>query len=49
MKSQCANILVNDFGHCIISDFGQSEMKSEACRISGVPLPRKNFCLSKLN
>ncbi|KAI0338659.1 hypothetical protein BDW22DRAFT_693644 [Trametopsis cervina] len=36
---KCANILVNDFGHCIISDFGQSEMKSEACRISGQPLP----------
>ncbi|EED84640.1 predicted protein [Postia placenta Mad-698-R] len=34
-----ANVLVDDRGHCIISDFGQSEMKSEAYRISGEPLP----------
>ncbi|KAI0070864.1 hypothetical protein K474DRAFT_1607894 [Panus rudis PR-1116 ss-1] len=34
-----ANILVDDRGHCVISDFGQSEMKSEAYRISGTPLP----------
>ncbi|KAL6299815.1 hypothetical protein BKA93DRAFT_569950 [Sparassis latifolia] len=34
-----ANILVNDRGHCVISDFGQSEMKSEVYRISGTPLP----------
>ncbi|KAG5637074.1 hypothetical protein H0H81_005844 [Sphagnurus paluster] len=30
-----ANILVDDDLHCVISDFGQSEMKSEAYRISG--------------
>ncbi len=34
-------MLVNDKHHCIISDFGQSEMRSEAYRISGMPLPRK--------
>ncbi|PCH42817.1 hypothetical protein WOLCODRAFT_25573 [Wolfiporia cocos MD-104 SS10] len=34
-----ANILVDDGGHCVITDFGQSEMKSEAYRISGEPLP----------
>lgn len=38
---KAANVLVDDKGHCIISDFGQSEMKSEAYRISGMPLPRK--------
>ncbi|THG99343.1 hypothetical protein EW026_g2979 [Hermanssonia centrifuga] len=36
---KCANVLVDDQGHCIISDFGQSEMKSEAYRLSGTPLP----------
>ncbi|KAM5539547.1 hypothetical protein V8D89_006656 [Ganoderma adspersum] len=36
---KAANVLVNDKHHCIISDFGQSEMKSEAYRISGMPLP----------
>ena len=33
-------MLVSDKHHCVISDFGQSEMKSEAYRISGTPLPR---------
>ena len=33
-------MLVSDKHHCVISDFGQSEMKSEAYRISGPPLPR---------
>lgn len=33
------NILVDDRLHCIISDFGQSDMRSEACRLSGFPLP----------
>ncbi|KAI9060336.1 hypothetical protein FKP32DRAFT_1656183 [Trametes sanguinea] len=37
---KAANVLVDDRGHCVISDFGQSEMKSEAYRISGMPLPR---------
>ncbi|KAI0945901.1 hypothetical protein AcV7_010017 [Taiwanofungus camphoratus] len=34
-----ANVLVDDRGHCVLTDFGQSEMKSEAYRISGTPLP----------
>lgn len=34
-------MLVDDRLHCVISDFGQSEMKSEAYRISGMPLPRE--------
>ncbi|CAL1697553.1 unnamed protein product [Somion occarium] len=34
-----ANILVDDRGHCVISDFGQSELKSEVYRLSGTPLP----------
>ncbi|KAI8992710.1 hypothetical protein BD414DRAFT_283223 [Trametes punicea] len=34
------NVLVNDKGHCVISDFGQSEMRLEAARISGKPLPQ---------
>ncbi|OCH89375.1 hypothetical protein OBBRIDRAFT_668393 [Obba rivulosa] len=34
-----ANVLIDDRGHCIISDFGQSEMRSEAYRISGTDLP----------
>ncbi|KAI0820557.1 hypothetical protein BC628DRAFT_1397178 [Trametes gibbosa] len=36
---KASNVLVDDRLHCIISDFGQSEMKSEAYRISGMPLP----------
>ncbi|KAK7455814.1 hypothetical protein VKT23_010848 [Stygiomarasmius scandens] len=36
---KAANILVDDRIHCVISDFGQSEMKSEAFRISGTPPP----------
>ncbi|TFK79567.1 hypothetical protein K466DRAFT_570161 [Polyporus arcularius HHB13444] len=36
---KAANVLVSDRHHCVISDFGQSEMKSEAYRISGMPLP----------
>ncbi|KAI0753878.1 hypothetical protein C8Q74DRAFT_1307834 [Fomes fomentarius] len=36
---KAANVLVDDRKHCVISDFGQSEMKSEAYRISGLPLP----------
>lgn len=38
--SQCANVLVNDYGHCVISDFGQSEIKSEIHRLSGNNSPR---------
>ncbi|KAG7086098.1 hypothetical protein E1B28_003613 [Marasmius oreades] len=36
---KAANVLVDDKIHCVISDFGQSEMKSEAYRISGTPPP----------
>ncbi|KAF9255884.1 hypothetical protein L218DRAFT_911907 [Marasmius fiardii PR-910] len=36
---KAANVLVDDRIHCVISDFGQSEMKSEAYRISGTPPP----------
>ena len=35
-----ANVLVDDKYRCVISDFGQSEMKSEAYRISGSLPPR---------
>ncbi|KAL5525571.1 hypothetical protein ACEPAG_6907 [Sanghuangporus baumii] len=34
------NVLIDDKGHCRITDFGQSEMKSEAFRISGSHPPR---------
>lgn len=36
---KAANVLVDDKVRCVISDFGQSEMKSEAFRISGTPPP----------
>ncbi|KAF8999841.1 hypothetical protein BDQ17DRAFT_1360497 [Cyathus striatus] len=36
---KASNVLVDDDIHCVISDFGQSELKSEVCRISGMPLP----------
>ncbi|KIP06901.1 hypothetical protein PHLGIDRAFT_106442 [Phlebiopsis gigantea 11061_1 CR5-6] len=36
---KAANVLINKYGHCIISDFGQSELRSEAYRLSGTPLP----------
>jgi len=32
---KAANILVDDSLHCVITDFGQSEMKSEVVRLSG--------------
>ena len=35
-----ANVLVDDKYRCVISDFGLSEMKSEAFRISGTLPPR---------
>ncbi|KAG6883382.1 hypothetical protein C0992_008854 [Termitomyces sp. T32_za158] len=37
---KAANVLVDDDVRCVISDFGQSEMKSEAYRISGRAPPR---------
>ncbi|KAJ6625893.1 hypothetical protein B0H10DRAFT_1942375 [Mycena sp. CBHHK59/15] len=36
---KAANILVDDRMHCLVSDFGQSEMKSEVFRISGTSPP----------
>ncbi|KAJ3730506.1 hypothetical protein C8R42DRAFT_650363 [Lentinula raphanica] len=36
---KASNILVDDDIHCVISDFGQSEMRSEAYRISGTAPP----------
>ncbi|KAF9555212.1 hypothetical protein CPC08DRAFT_139849 [Agrocybe pediades] len=36
---KASNVLVDDKYRCVISDFGQSEMKSEAFRISGTPPP----------
>ncbi|TFK45230.1 hypothetical protein OE88DRAFT_1640190 [Heliocybe sulcata] len=36
---KAANVLVYDDGRCVISDFGQSEMKSEVARLSGSPPP----------
>lgn len=38
---KAANVLVTNDPRCVISDFGQSEMRNEAYRISGTPLPRK--------
>ncbi|KAI0028336.1 kinase-like domain-containing protein, partial [Vararia minispora EC-137] len=37
-----ANVLVDDSLHCVISDFGQSEMKSEVVRLSGAS-PARTF------
>ena len=38
---RASNVLVSDHGYrCVIADFGLSEMKSEAYRISGTPPPR---------
>jgi abelson tyrosine-protein kinase 1 len=37
---KASNVLVSDHAHCVISDFGQSELKSEAYRLSGTPIPR---------
>lgn len=36
---QGANVLVDDRGHCVISDFGQSEIKSEVYRLNGESIP----------
>ncbi|KAF5386293.1 hypothetical protein D9757_008606 [Collybiopsis confluens] len=40
---KAANVLVDDRIHCVIGDFGQSEMRSEAYRISGTPPPRVGY------
>ena len=42
---KAANVLVDNKFRCVISDFGLSEMKSEAYRISGTAPPRE-FLLS---
>lgn len=34
-------MLVDDNKRCLVCDFGQSEMRSEAYRLSGTPPPRK--------
>jgi abelson tyrosine-protein kinase 1 len=31
---QAANVLVDDDLRCVISDFGQSEMKTEVCTVA---------------
>ena len=38
--------IVDGKTRCIVSDFGQSELKSEAYRLSGTPLPRASLALS---
>ncbi|KIM89639.1 hypothetical protein PILCRDRAFT_191888 [Piloderma croceum F 1598] len=34
-----ANVLMDDNRRCLVSDFGQSEMRSEAYRLTGTPPP----------
>jgi hypothetical protein len=46
---QASNVLVSDSVRCVLCDFGQSDMKSEAYRLSGTPLPRKSAADSLLN
>lgn len=43
---KAANVLVDHRYRCLISDFGQSEMKSEAFRMSGKP-PHREFLLER--
>ena len=40
---QGSNVLIDDDGHCVISDFGQSEMKNEDFRLSGTAPPRESL------
>ena len=40
---QCANILVDETYTCLISDFGQSEIRAEAYRMSSISGCRKPF------
>ncbi|KAF7315430.1 Protein kinase domain-containing protein [Mycena indigotica] len=40
---KAANILVDDHIHCLVADFGQSEMKSEVFRISGTSPPTRKY------
>lgn len=39
---QGSNVLIDDEEHCVITDFGQSEMKNEVFRLSGTMAPRKS-------
>jgi abelson tyrosine-protein kinase 1 len=43
---RAANVLIDDKIRCVISDFGQSEMKWEAFMSSGTPLPRTSLPLT---
>lgn len=36
---KASNVLINDKFQCVITDFGQSKLKSEAYRISGTKMP----------
>jgi hypothetical protein len=38
---KCANVLVDENYTCLISDFGQSEIRAEAYRMSGICGSRK--------
>ena len=40
IPAQGSNIYVDDDTHCVISDFGQSEMKFEAYHIARSEQPR---------
>ncbi|KAG2121438.1 hypothetical protein DEU56DRAFT_834233 [Suillus clintonianus] len=37
---KCANVFVNKEGNCAIADFGQSELKDDAYRLSGCQRPK---------
>jgi hypothetical protein len=39
VSEQCANVFVNREGNCAIADFGQSELKDDAYRLSGRQRP----------
>ena len=43
---QVANILVDDVTSCVISDFGQSEMKPEVYRITRAPQLRMSAIMA---
>ena len=41
---EASNVLVDDNHRCVISDFGQSELKSEVCRITGSSMKSRRLC-----
>ncbi|KIJ41011.1 hypothetical protein M422DRAFT_68349 [Sphaerobolus stellatus SS14] len=43
---KAANVLIDDDFHCVISDFGQSQLRSEVYRLSQKPRPRMCFLSS---